>query len=458
MPTNELWSEISEYVIRKMSESRIPALSIAVIVNNEVKYTRGFGYRDLDKGLPANEGTVYGIGSVTKSFTALAIMQLREEGKLELTDPVSKYLSINLKVRGEDVTIHHLLTHTSGIPALGYAEALIDGYLGITDSWLPTADPNDVIDFMRGATEWSVAKPGERFYYLNEGYVLLGKVIERVSNVKYADYIRSKILKPLKMRRTYLERDEVVKDENVATPYIVSIDGSIRKGKFPYGIQADGGILSNVLDLSNYILMYLSRGEFGGYRIVSKESIEAMERPYVRIPHTLLGNEGYGYGLIIYPNFLGTNTKLVCHSGSVLVYTAFIGYVPEKGVGVAILANASGYPLSNIGMYVIAKLLNTDVTKLPFVTYEEVASKLVGNYVGFKGTIKVRVSKEGDFLYINERIDGKEVKVPLIPVKLTKDKAEFYTLINSRRVMVEFLISDKEVTLLYERYKLIKKP
>ncbi len=452
------WEEITEFIINKISKTKIPALSIAVVIDDEVKYAKGFGYRDLELGISANEHTIYGIGSVTKSFTALAIMQLKEKGLLDTSDSVSRYLGIDLKVRGEEVTIHHLLTHTSGIPALGYAEALIDGYLGITNLWLPITDPEDIMAFMRGATEWSVAKPGERFYYLNEGYVLLGKIIEKVSGRKYSDYVRRNILKPLDMKRTYLKREEVIKDENVATPYIIGNDGKVRKGKFPYGIQADGGILSNVMDLSNYIMMYLNRGRFKGKEVISEKSIKAMERPYIRIPHTLLGNEGYGYGLIIYPNFLGSEATLVCHSGSVLVYTAFLGYVPEKRVGVAILANASGYPLSHMGMYVIAKLLGIDVSKLPFIKYEEITEKLIGNYVGFKGTIKARVSKEGDFLYIIEKIDGKEVKTPLIPIKLSKERAEFYTLMNSRKVLVEFIISEKEVVMLYERYKLVKKP
>ncbi len=205
------FEDIEEFILSKIRESRLPGLSVGIIKGDELVYAKGFGFRDIDKGLPATPRTIYGIGSITKSFTALAILKLAEEGKLSLEDPVDRYVQVKLNPLGV-VTIHHLLTHSSGLPALGYAEAYINGVLGLDSNWLPLATPEDVLSFMRNAADWVVARPGEKFFYLNEGYVMLGLIIRKISGIPYEDFVREKILKPLGMDRTYFKADEVLKD------------------------------------------------------------------------------------------------------------------------------------------------------------------------------------------------------------------------------------------------------
>ncbi|WP_243668857.1 beta-lactamase family protein [Vulcanisaeta sp. JCM 16161] len=275
------FGEIEEFILDKIRESRLPGLSIGVVRDGELIYARGFGFRDVDKGLPATPRTIYGIGSITKSFTALAILRLVEEGRLSLGDPVDKYVPIKLNPMGT-VTIHHLLTHSSGLPALGYAEAYINGALGLDSNWLPLATPEDVLTFMRNASDWAIAKPGERFFYLNEGYVILGLIIKRVSGMPYEDFVREKILKPLGMTRTYFTAEEVLRDPDAATPYIIDKEGRHIPSRFPFGITSDGGLLSNVIDMARYVSMLINRGELNGVRIVSKELIETAERVYRR--------------------------------------------------------------------------------------------------------------------------------------------------------------------------------
>jgi hypothetical protein len=119
---------------------------------------------------------------------------------------------------------------------------------------------------------------------------------------------------------------------------------------FPYGVTSDGGLISNVVDLSNYILMYLNRGGFEKTRIVRDEkTLGLMEEAHIKLPYQVFGGESYGYGWMITPDFHGY--KLVAHGGSVLVYTAYLGYIPKKRSESRFLANASGYLLSQIGMY-----------------------------------------------------------------------------------------------------------
>ncbi|MCS7099633.1 MAG: serine hydrolase domain-containing protein, partial [Sulfolobales archaeon] len=107
------FAKLDSFVIEKMSQTRIPGISLAVVKNEEMMYSRSYGFKDVDRGLPPTSKTVYGIGSVTKSFTALAILKLLEEERLSIEDEVSKYVHLKLEAAGKPIRIHHLLTHTS---------------------------------------------------------------------------------------------------------------------------------------------------------------------------------------------------------------------------------------------------------------------------------------------------------------------------------------------------------
>ncbi|HIP57409.1 MAG TPA: serine hydrolase, partial [Ignisphaera aggregans] len=392
-----------------------------------------------------------------KSFTALAIMKLVEEGKLSLDDAVERYVPLKLRAMGEPIRIHHLLTHTSGIAALAYAEAFIRGSLQLDgEVWLPLASPQDVISYMSSYEEWVVDKPGKRFFYLNEGYVLLGYIISKVTGIEYEDYVKQYILRPLSMNRTYFRAEEVEKDPNVATPYIIDREGRHIAKRFPFGITADGGLLSNAMDMARYVTMLINRGRLEGTEIVSPKSVELMERKYVDVPWKLFGDEGYGYGLIITEKFF--DRKLVGHSGSVLVYTAYMGYLPSDGIGVVVLANASGYPLSRIGMYALALALGHNPEKeLSFLRIENTLRKLEGVYEAYRGSVKYYIERRGDFLALVYRDRYTESTTILVPEEVRDDYARFYTLIGGAKVYAEFFIERDRVTLLFERYKLVKR-
>ncbi|GAB6944183.1 serine hydrolase [Vulcanisaeta sp. JCM 14467] len=446
--------DIEEFILSKIRESRLPGLSIGIIKDGELIYARGFGFRDIERGLPATPRTIYGIGSITKSFTALAILKLVEDGRLSLDDPVDRYVQVRLNPRGS-VTIHHLLTHSSGLPALGYAEAYINGVLGLDSNWLPLSTPEDVLTFMRDAADWAVARPGERFFYLNEGYVILGLIIRRVSGMPYKDFVRERILKPLGMDRTYFKADEVLKDPEVATPYIIDRKGRIIRSRFPFGITSDGGLLSNVIDMSKYVTMLINRGEYNGTKILSKELLETAEKGYIDVPWRIIGDEKYGYGLIISQNFYGR--KLIEHSGNVGVYTADMAYVPSDRIGVVIMANAEGYSLSKMGIYVLGRLLGHDPYELPAFKLENINKRLEGTYETYGGTVKVSIQRQGDFLIMKSTTKYTEEVTILVPEELGRDYARFYTLMNGAKVPAEFLIEKGRVVLIYERFKFIKR-
>lgn len=448
------WQTFEAYVFEKMSKTKLPGLSIAIVEDGEVIYARGFGFRDLDSGSPMTPQTGAGIGSVTKSFTALSIMMLFEEGKISLDDPIDKFVPISLRPFNEPVRIWHLLTHSSGIPALAYAEAFIRHIVGEEATWVPIASVDDLKAFMSDAESWAAVKPGEQFFYLNEGYLLLGRVIEVASGKSYEDFVKERILKPLGMKRTTFRQEEIASDPDWATPYVIDREGKRIPSKFPFGISADGGLISTVLDLSNYLRFYLDRGKWDGKQLFSPESLEQMETPRIPLPSPLFGNEGYGFGWSIYPDFLGR--KLVAHSGSVLVYTAFVGYIPDAKIGVAVLANASGHPLSQIGMVALAMMIGKEPESLPFIRHDRLLEKLAGRYETYKGTMKLHVNRKGDALLLETKGRLLESSIPFLPEELTDSYARFFTIQHSRKVTAEFFIEGEKVTLLYERYKLVK--
>lgn len=454
MSLDQVVDRLEKFILEKMSETNIPGLSISLIAEGRPVYAKAFGFRSIEDGLAATPRTLYGIGSVTKSFTALAVMQLAEEGLLSIDDEVEKHVPVRLRPFGEPVRLWHLMTHSSGVPALAYAEAVIRGAVGEESKWIPIASFGDMAAFLRDASEWAVARPGERFYYLNEGYVLLGYVVERVSGMKYGEYIRRRILEPIGMERTYLKKSEVERDPDVAVPYVVTREGEKIPSRYPYGITSDGGLISNVLDLSRYVSMYLNKGAIDGVRVLSREGIEEMTKPRIRVPYEMFGGEAYGLGWRITPSFLGH--KLVGHGGSVLVSTAYVGFIPEKKMGAVLLANGSGYPLSYMGMYALALLLGRDPEELPFVAYERLLGRLEGRYSTYRETMLADVARRGDLLYLEYGGKYTRRSIPLVLDKVEGDTAIFYTIISGRRLPVEFRIKKHGTELIYERYKFVK--
>ena len=208
-----------------------------------------------------------------------------------------------------------------------------------------------------------------------------------------------------------------------------------------------------MIDLAHYIIMYLNRGKYEGNTLASPKSIEEMEKPRVRVPLQVFG-ESYGYGLGIIPNFFGY--KLVGHGGSVLVYTAYMGYIPEKLVGVALLANGSGYPLSQTGLFALALLLDKNPDELPFIKYEKTYELLSGLYETYKGTMDARVVPKGELLQIEICDKYTDMIIPLIPEDVEGDVKKFYAVQAGGKLPVVFIAEGDRVELIYERYRLKK--
>jgi CubicO group peptidase (beta-lactamase class C family) len=446
--------ELDNFIFQRMAESGIPGLSIAAIKDGEVQYSQGFGFRDFQRGTSATPETIYCIGSITKSFTALAVMQLHEKGLLNIEDPVEEYIPFRARPFGEPIRIKHLLSHTSGIPSLGYAEATLSIVADTSSQWLPISNSQDLLIFMNGAEEWAISKPGERYAYLNEGYILLGAIIEKVSRSDYAHYVKDHILIPLKMNRSTFLENEVAKDDDVATPYITSQKGEKTPTRYPYGqLISDGGLMSNTLDMANFLKMFLSNGVFNGAAIVSSSSIKEMMEPKVRASEEPVGGAGYryyGYGLRIKDGFLGHT--LLNHSGSVYGSSAYIGFIPDIKAGVIILANG-GYFLEPMGEYAMALLLGRDPMEIASFRRTRILEGLTGTYKTFRNTSSYKVTRNGGTLQLETSFGQFTFTTPLIPVDIEGETKHFMAYGIDANTPVQFEQTNGEIYMTYERNK-----
>ena len=291
--------EFAERVIPEfMREGKIPGFSVAVVQEGKVIYAQGFGSRDPARTLPATPDTLYGIGSCTKSFVALAAMQLVEKGKIKLTDPASDYVPFKLGLKDKPITIHHLLSHGSGVPSLATSTIGLSRGVGV-DLGVPWGTADDFYRVVNSANSEIAADPGERLFYSNEGYRIIGNIIQEVSGTPFHDYIHRNILEPLGMTRSTLVKHEFDSDPDRMVAHWKKTDGKLQPTGFPYPdvsenpefswCAAAGGLMAPVSELAKYLTALMSKGIYMGKRLASEESITEMFTPYIEYTQTHWG-------------------------------------------------------------------------------------------------------------------------------------------------------------------------
>jgi CubicO group peptidase (beta-lactamase class C family) len=451
-----------------MMREHIPGLSLAVVKDGKMAYARGFGARDLKAGLPATPDTLYGIGSITKSFTAMAIMQLQEAGKLNVDDPVSKHLpEFKLGKEGKPIAIRHLLSHSSGIPDLGAADVGLNRQLDGEEKWTPMTSYDDFVTFVNGAKDEVVADPGTRFFYLNEGYVLLGRVVEKASGMRYEDYVTQKILRPLKMKHSGFPMKDFEKDGDVATMYKVQKKDNTLVGT-PFGpssfiscfssAYADGLLLSSVVELCNYLTACMNKGTFDGTRVLGESSMEEILKPRIDVGYpTIFGKMNYGYGWGVYEDFFGH--KCIGHTGGLFVSGGDLRFVPDLNLGVAVAFNNSMSESAYlVASAVLLLFMGKDPMKLiPTFEMEKRLGQLTGEYRTYKGIEKVSVVRKGGILFLESKEKLYEQSLALIPESDKFETLNFYILTGGTRLPAEFVIdSSGKVDLFIERNRFRK--
>lgn len=454
MTTEDFMENIENLIDKLMQNSKIPGLSLSIIKDNKPIYSKGFGARDLKENLPATENTLYGIGSLGKSFTTLAIMQLAEKGKLSIDDPVSKYLPFKIGIKDHPITIKHLMTHASGLPNLGVANVLIARLSFYEkETYIPLSNKDDFFRFINQAQEELIDKPEKRYFYFNAGFNLLGLIIEKVSGLNFVDYIWQNIFKPLNMIRSTYLREEFEKDNDRMVAYGFEKDKlKTLTHPFDYFVFAAGGVLTSVKEMENYALMYLNKGVFNEKKLVSEKSIENAFGQHNKMSVSLFGDTFYGFGWSISTNFFGE--RLIAHGGSTGASSAYIAMIPDKKIAVIVAGNVGNSQGSIIAQAILASFLGKDpMTDHPVLRMETKLSKFVGQYQSYKGISKINVTKRGGLLYVKNTEEKDSPETPLIPKTDKVNEYFFYIPFGYYNLPCEFLIDKKKnrISLVIER-------
>ena len=380
------------------AQVNIKEFSGVVLVSEKGKiiYHKAFGYADLEWNLANTLNSKFEIGSLTKQFTAAAILQLAEQRKLNLNDPLSAYFPGYPK--GDSVTLDMLLNHTSGIA----------DYTGLPSFYplhtLPLAKDSVIALFKNQPYMFA---PGTKWKYSNSGYFLLGCIIEKVSKQTYGDFLKNNILNKASMVSTGVNHIDSILAFRVKG-YSRLESGAWRNAEY-FSMEipfSAGSLISTAQDL------YLWQNALQKGKIISKESLAKMTIPYLN---------HYGYGLIIDSM---ENHRRISHSGAIPGYTSYMGNFPNEDISIIILSNND----SQVGAIAggLSSILFNFPFQMPYIPKEVIINYAVlKNYVGKyqlaqpSGSTNFELIEEVNKLYLKPEGSG-DFKMELKPESETK--------------------------------------
>ncbi|MDN4524038.1 serine hydrolase domain-containing protein [Fictibacillus fluitans] len=371
-------NDFDSYSENLAQKYHVPGIFMALGKEEKIVFEKGIGYRNVNEKLPLSKDTVFGIGSVNKQITAVAVLQLHDQGKLSVHDPVVNYLpefQTPNDLYTKEMTIHHFLTHTSGLPPLatlyGAMKKSMERDPKPESGEQPAENPLDkvpvidtyeeLMDALSKDSFTLLGKPGTVFSYSNEGYALLGAIIERVSGVPYEQYIKDYITDPAGMHHTVFQYEELGEYDDIAILYHSrkkDEETVVFESNNPWDappMRAAGFLKSTVADMLKYSDLFHTGGRIGNAQILTPESVELMTTPYIKCDF----NKYYGYGVMIHPDFLGY--KFVEHGGAIKGVAAHIGTIPELKLTGAALANLGGVPSTKLLFSAFASYLGRDI-------------------------------------------------------------------------------------------------
>jgi CubicO group peptidase (beta-lactamase class C family) len=315
-PTDDKISKRLDEIVRFRVENNEFTGSVLVAKDHQILLNKGYGLANREWNIPNTPTTKYRIGSVTKQFTAAAILLLEEQGKLKVEDLVKTHWP-EAPPAWEKITIFHLLTHTSGIPSVTNLPdfktwRLLDSTAEKTTGYVR----DNPLEF----------PPGSEFHYSNSGYILLGYLIERISGQSYAEFLNQKVFTPLNMKDSGVDSDTAI-IERRASGYTPGDDGpenaSYTNMTFPHGA---GALYSTTEDLLRW-----NQGLFGG-KLLSPESLKKITTPF---------KNDYAFGLGIVKD-KDKDRTLIAHSGGIEGFNTNLSYYPDEKLTIAVLANLNG--------------------------------------------------------------------------------------------------------------------
>lgn len=347
---------------------KVVGASLAIVDSGRIVYSMGYGFADRENKIAATDKTIFRIGSCTKSFTSLSILQLQEKGLVNVNASVKKYLpELAITSRFNDnneIYVNDMMCHLSGLPC-----DIMNGFFCDTPP-----DINWVIQELNKQTTMSPRR--YKHAYSNIAFGLLGEVIARKSNMSYSEYIKKNIFIPLGMSSSYIDIDKEL-EKNYSKAYCFNKpvhEPFIRD-------QAAGLIHSTSADMGRYLLMFLNKGEYNGNRIISEVSLKDMESNHVGDAF-LPEPESWGYGLYSGKVKIkkGADSSLVTmtgHGGDTYSFHSDFAYIPELGVGVVVLTNTdNGTRVCNATKLLNLYLNSTRGYKCSFNQHDSTLDKL----------------------------------------------------------------------------------
>ncbi|HVG09611.1 MAG TPA: serine hydrolase domain-containing protein [Thermoanaerobaculia bacterium] len=331
--------EIDAFVNRHIREMGVPGLTLGLADRNGVIAVRTYGHTDVKTGRPVAPDDLFEIGSITKSFTALSLLQLREQGKLDLNRPIREYLPwLRIESAYAPITAHHLLTHTSGLPN-------------------PLSLPSTVL--------WTAHAPGEHFHYCNLGYEILGLLLISLDGRPLRDIFRARIFEPLGMTASEGVISHDIRERLALSYWPVYDDrpfqrhGSITEAPNIAMDNAAGCIASTPRDMALYMKMLLNQGR----PLISKESFALFTKPAIPAPG--FGKDaGYGYGIAIQPV---EGRTILRHTGGMVSFSSAMHVDLDSGFGAFASVNASlaGYRPNAVAGYALTALRTVPIPPAP---------------------------------------------------------------------------------------------
>jgi D-alanyl-D-alanine carboxypeptidase len=361
--------EFEGYVNQLIEFGDPPGISIVVVKDGIIKYEQGFGTSDSLNRIPATPETVYHWWSISKLFTVIATLQLQEQGLLNIQDPVANYLPF-FRVEypssdSQQITIQHLLSHSSGMPDAGNE---ILGWIHYDGD--PALNQTEFLKEILPRYSKLVYEPGTEGRYSNIGYIVLSAVIEAVSHQPYEEYIVDNILKPLEMEHTnFVYTPEMqafaasgshpIDVMGFVASYSLNMDRAIqekRDGRLwfnnIYSNQtAPTGLIGSPSDMARFMMAILNKGVLNETRIVSAESIELMQTRQIAVTKSPapISNLDFGLGWFIIHE---EDRIALAHGGQGTSFVSFMKLYPEEGLGILAVANST-YLGRNFGFDIV---------------------------------------------------------------------------------------------------------
>ena len=329
-----VFARLDEFIARHMRETGAPGMTLALANRDGLIRASTYGYADTKAGLRVVPETMFEIGSVSKSFVGLRLMQLRDEGKLDVNKPIVEYLPwIKINSKFEAITTHHILSHTGGLPG---APLLLDALL---------------------SELWTAYAPGKRFLYSNTGYNILGFLIEALDKRPFADSMRAGLLEPMGMTASSPIITNSLR-KLMAVGYEPLNEGKPFPALGPLGeaqwVEVDiaaGSVASTPADMAKYMRMLLNKGALPKGRLLSEEGFALFTKPAIDSPYR--GEPAsYGYGLWI--SDVAGHTRLR-HTGGMVAFSSSIDVDITGGIGAfaSVNANLRGYRPVSVTKYAI---------------------------------------------------------------------------------------------------------